>query len=192
MLTEFHDWFTDVHGGYRTEKMAQQYKSQVSSVIKRLQMNEAIRPDNPKPPLCLLLTPRKEGVTLLKQWLSYAVSKYQPGTVRSYRMSLRLFFKFLMQQHKPTMSEVSVETFNAHRDVMSSWSSAQKKKVLRRRLQKHKEDFKKLITSENLYQICHGDQRINAIKQLGNSSKETSQGTEVQRIIDDNSLRSKR
>ena len=40
----------------------------------------------------------------------------------------------------------------------------------------------KLITSENLYEICHGDQRINAIKQLGNLSKETSQGTEVQRI----------
>ena len=192
MLTEFRDWFTDVDGGYRTKKMAQQYKSQVSSVIKRLPVNEAIRPDNPKPPLCLLLTPRKEGVTLLKQWLSYAVSKYQPGSVRSYLMSLRLFFKFLMQEHKPTMSEVSVETLNAHWDVMSSWSSAQKKKVLRRRLQKHEEDFKKLITSENLYQICHGDQRINAIKQLGNSSKETSQGTEVQRIIDDNSLRSKR
>lgn len=155
-------------------------------------MNEAIRPDNPKPPLCLLLTPRKEGVTLLKQWLSYAVSKYQPGTVCSYLMSLRLFFTFLMQEHKPTMSEVSVETLNAHRDVMSSWPSAQKKKVLRRSLQKHEEDFKKLITSENLYQICHGDQRINAIKQLGNSSKETSQGTEVQRIIDDNSLQSKR
>lgn len=83
------------------------------------------------------------------------------------------------------MSEVNVETLNARRDLMSSWSSAQKKKVLRRRLHKHEEDFKKLITSENLYQICHGDQRINAIKQLGNSSKETSQGTEVQRIIND-------
>ena len=185
MLTEFHDWLTDVDGGYRTEKMVLQYKSQVSSVIKRLQMNEAIRPDNSKPPLCLLLTPGKEGVTLLKQWLSYAVSKYQPGTVRSYLMSLRLFFKFLMQEHKPTMSEVNVETLNARRDLMSSWSSAQKKKVLRRRLHKHEEDFKKLITSENLYQICNGDQRINAIKQLGNSSKETSQGTEVQRIIND-------
>ena len=85
MLTEFYEWLTDVDRGYRSEKIAQQYKSQVSSVIKRLQLNETIiRRDNPKPPVCLLLIPGKEGVTLLKQWLSYAVSKYQPGTVRSY------------------------------------------------------------------------------------------------------------
>lgn len=88
-----------------------------------------------------------------------------------------------MQEHKPIMSEVSVETLNARQDLMFSCSSAQKKKVLRR-FQKH-EDFKKLITSENLYQVCHHDQRINAIKQLGNWSKETSQGTEAERIIND-------
>ena len=144
-----------------------------------------VRQDNPKPPVYLLLLPGKEGVTLLKQWLSYAVSKYQPRTVRSYLMSLRLFYKFLTQERKPNMSEVSTDTLNTHRGLMTSWSSAQKKKVLRRKLQKHEEDFKKLITSENLYQICHGDQRINAVKQLGSSSKETSQGTEVQRIISD-------
>ena len=39
MLTEFYDWLMDVDGGYRSKKIAQQYKSQVSSVIKRLQMN---------------------------------------------------------------------------------------------------------------------------------------------------------
>ena len=81
------------------------------------------------------------------------------------------------------MSEVSIETLNARQDLTFSCSSAQKKKVLRR-FQKH-EDFKKLITSENLYQVCHHDQRINAIKQPGNSSKETSQGTEAERIIND-------
>lgn len=186
LMTEFYEWLMDVDGGYRSEKMAQQYKSQVSSVIRRLQMNEmVVRQDNPKPPVYLVLLPGKEGVTLLKQWLSYAVCKYQPGTVRSYLMSLRLFYKFLTQESKPNMSEVSVDTLNARRDLMSSCSLAQKKKVLRRKLQKHEEDFKKLITSENLYQICHGDQRINAVKQLGNSSKETSKGTDVQRIISD-------
>ena len=186
LLTEFYEWLTDVDGGYRSEKIAHQYKSQVLSVIRRLQINETIcRQDNPKPPVYLLLLPGKEGVTLLKQWLSYAVSKYQPGTVRSYLMSVRLFYKFLTQERKPNMSEVSTDTLNARRDLMSSWSSAQKKKVLRRKLQKNEEDFKKLISSENLYQICHGDQRINAVKQLGSSSKETSQGTVVQRIISD-------
>lgn len=69
LLTEFYEWLRDVDGGYRSEKMAQQYKSQVLSVIKRLQMNETeVRHDNPKPPVYLLLLPGKEGVTLLKQW----------------------------------------------------------------------------------------------------------------------------
>ena len=186
LLTEFYEWLTDVDGGYRSEKMAQQYKSQVSSVIRRIQINETVViQDKLKSPEYMLLLQGKEGVKILKRWLSYAVSKYQPGTVRSYLMSLRLFYKFLTQERKPNMSDVSIETLNARRDLMSSWSSAQKKKVLRRKLQKHEEDFKKLISSENFYQVCHGDQRKNAIKQLCNSSKETSAETEVQRVISD-------
>ena len=81
--------------------MAQQYKSQVSSVIRRLQMNETVViRDKSKSPVYLLLLPGKEGVNRLKLWLSYAVSKYQPGTVRSYLMSWRLFYKFLTQERK--------------------------------------------------------------------------------------------
>jgi len=59
---------TDVDGGYRGEKMAQQYKSQVSSVIRRFQMNEtvAIR-DKSKSPVYLLLLPGKEGINRLKR-----------------------------------------------------------------------------------------------------------------------------
>ena len=34
ILTEFYEWLTDVNRGYRSEKIAQQYKSQVSSVKK--------------------------------------------------------------------------------------------------------------------------------------------------------------
>ena len=159
LLTEFYEWLTDVDGGYRGEKMVQQYKSQVSSIIRRLPMNETVViQDKSKSPVYLLLLPGKEGLNLLKQWLSYAVSKYQPGTVRSYLMSLHLFYNFLMQERKPNMSDVSVDTLNARWDLLSSWSSALKKKVLRRKLQKHEEDFKKLIASENLYQVCHGDQ----------------------------------
>ncbi|RMX56077.1 hypothetical protein pdam_00010415 [Pocillopora damicornis] len=75
--------------GYRTTKMAQQYKSQVQSVIRRLKLTKtATKPADPKPPVMyLLLLPGKDGVKLLKTWLSYAVEKYQPGTVRSYLMS---------------------------------------------------------------------------------------------------------
>ena len=187
LLGDFYKWLIDVDGGYRSDKIAQQYKSQVESVVKRLRQRETeTKGVEEKPPsVYLLLLSGKEGVTLLKEWLSYAVEKYQPGTVRSYLMSLRLFYKFLTQERKTDIPNVTVETLNARRDLMTSWSAAQKKKVLKRTLQKHDNDFKKLLSSEQLYKVCHGDQRIKAIKQLGTTSDETNRGEDVQRVINE-------
>ena len=187
LLGGFYKWLIDVDGGYRSDKMAQQYKSQVERVIKRLKMKETGTNDvqENKKSVYLLLQPGKDGVNLLKTWLSYAVEKYQPGTVRSYLMSLRLFYKFLMQERKADMADESVDTINARRDLMTSWSAAQKKKVLKRKLQKYDEDFKKLLSSEQLYKVCHGGQRIKTVKELGATSVETNRGAEVRRVVKD-------
>lgn len=127
----------------------------------------------------------KEGVNLLKKGLSYAVEKYQPETVISYPMSLCLFYKFLTQERKSKLSDVSVYTLNARQDLMTSQSAAQKKKVLKRKLQKYDEDFNKLISSKQFYKVCHGEQRINAIKKLATSSQETNNGSDIQRTAND-------
>ena len=68
---------------------------------------------------------------------------------------------------------------------MTSWSAAQKKKVLKRELQKYDEDFKKRLSSEQLYKVCHGGQRITTVKELGATSVETNRGTEVRRVVTD-------
>ena len=169
--------------------MAQQYKSQVQSVIRRLQLHETtIKVAEPKSPaMYLLMLPGKDGLKLLKTWLSYAVEKYQPGTVRSYLMSLRLFYKFLSQERKSDLPDVSVETLNARRDYMTSWSAAQKKKVLKRKLEIRDEDFRKLLSSEKLHQVCHGNQHVNAVKQLAVTSEETQGGESASRILSDKS-----
>lgn len=186
LFSEFYSWLIDVDGGYRNEKVAQQYKSQVKSVVHRLALKETVTTNNQGK--CssahLLLIPGKEGDTFLKTWLSYAVNRYQPGTVRSYLMSLRLFYKFLMQEHK---NITNVETLNARRDLMTSWSSAQKKKVAKRKLEKRDEDFKKLLSSDKLFKICHGNQHVNAVKQLGSSSEHTNGGRDVSKILSDKS-----
>ena len=129
------------------------------------------------------MQPGKDGVNLLKTWLWYAVENFQPGTVRSYLMSLRLFYKFMMQERKADMADVSVDTLNAGRDLMTSWSAPQKK-VLKIKLQKYDEDFKKLLSSEQLYKVCHGGQRIKTVKELGATS-ETNRGVEVRRVVND-------
>ena len=169
--------------------MAQQYKSQVQSVIRRLQLHETtIKVAEPKSPaMYLLMLPGKDGVKLLKTWLSYAVEKYQPGTVRSYLMSLRLFYKFLSQERKSDLPDVSVETLNARRDYMTSWSAAQKKEVLKRKLEIRDEDFRKLLSSEKLHQVCHGNQHVNAVKQLAVTSEETQGGESASRMLSDKS-----
>ena len=179
----------DVDGGYRSTKMAQQYKSQVQSVIRRLQLHETtIKVAEPKSPaMYLLMLPGKDGLKLLKTWLSYAVEKYQLGTVRSYLMSLRLFYKFLSQERKSDLPDVSVETLNARRDYMTSWSAAQKKKVLKRRLEIRDEDFRKLLSSEKLHQVCDGNQHVNAVKQLAVTSEETQGGESASRMLSDKS-----
>ena len=179
----------DVDGGYRSTKMAQQYKSQVQSVIRRLQLHETtIKVAEPKSPVMyLLMLPGKDGLKLLKTWLSYAVEKYQPGTVRSYLMSLQLFYKFLSQERKSDLPDVSVETLNARRDYMTSWSAAQKKKVLKRKLEIRDEDFRKLLSSEKLHQVCDGNQHVNAVKQLAVTSEETQGGESASRMLSDKS-----
>lgn len=169
--------------------MAQQYKSQVQSVIRRLQLHETtIKVAEPKSPaMYLLMLPGKDGLKLLKTWLSYAVEKYQPGTVRSYLMSLRLFYKFLSQERKSDLPDVSVETLNARRDYMTSWSAARKKKVLKRKLEIRDENFRKLLSSEKLHQVCHGNQHVNAVKQLAVTSEETQGGESASRMLSDKS-----
>ena len=70
---------------------------------------------------------------------------------------------------------------------MSSWSSAQKKKVLRRKLEKYDEDYRKLLTSENLHQVYHGNQHVNAVKQLAATSDETKRGYVTDKTLDETS-----
>ena len=122
----------------------------------------------------------------LRSWLSYVVEKYQPGTVRSYLMSLRLFYKFLSQEEVP-LPNVTKDLLNARCDLMMSWSSAQKKKVLKQKLEKHDEDYRKLLSSENLHKVCHGSLHVNAVKQLAATSTETNCGNITEEIISDKS-----
>ena len=184
------DMDTATDGGYCSTKMAQQFKSQVQSVIRKLKLNEmATKQADPKlPVMYLLLLLGKDGVQVLKAWLSYAVEKYQPRTVRSYLMSLRLFYKFLSQERKSDLPDVSVEMLNARIDYMTSWSAAQKKKVLKRKLEKHDDDFRKLLLlSEKLHQVCHGNQHMNAVKQLAVTSEEKQGGDNASRVLSEKS-----
>lgn len=185
LLDEFYEYLIDVDGVYRSVKVAQQYKSQVQSIIRTCKMK--LTESDPKkyehedlPSFHVLLIPGMTGVKFLRSWLSYVV-KYQPGTGRSYLMSLHLFYKFPSQEEVP-LPNVTKDLLNARRR-----SSAQKKKVLKRKLEKHDEDYRKLLSSKNLHKVCHGSLHVNAVKQLAATSTETNRGNITEEIISDKS-----
>ena len=128
LLAKFYEYLIGVDGGYRSVKVAQQYKSQVESIIctRKMKLTESNLEQHEHedlPSFYLLLISGMTGVKFLRSWLSYMVEKYQPGTVRSYLMSLRLSYKFLSQEEVP-LPNVTKDLLNARRDPMTSWSSA--------------------------------------------------------------------
>ncbi|XP_066021896.1 uncharacterized protein [Pocillopora verrucosa] len=166
LLNEFHSWLIDVDGGYRCAKVAGQYKSQVKRIMKVLSEDFPQAANE----IDLVTVEGHDGVVMLRKWLGQLSEEYQPGTIRSYLMSLRLFLKFLVQEEK---GQDRLDTLHARRDLLTSWSSAQRKKVLKRKLEKHDMDFAKLLSSEDLYKVSNGQQRINIIKALGTAAEKS-------------------
>ena len=59
--------------------------------------------------------------------------------------------------------------------------------MLTRKLEKHDEDYRKLLLSENLNKVCHGSLHVNAVKQLAATSTETNRGNITEKILSDES-----
>ncbi|CAH3139452.1 unnamed protein product, partial [Pocillopora meandrina] len=184
LLNEFHSWLIDVDGGYRCAKVAGQYKSQVKRIMKVLSEDFPQAANE----IDLVTVEGHDGVVMLRKWLGQLSEEYQPGTIRSYLMSLRLFLKFLVQEEK---GQDRLDTLHARRDLLTSWSSAQRKKVLKRKLEKHDMDFAKLLSSEDLYKVSNGQQRINIIKALGTAAEKSKACGEPVLVNDQTFLRSK-
>ena len=59
--------------------------------------------------------------------------------------------------------------------------------MLKRKLEKHDEDYRKLLSNENLHKVCHGSLHVNAVNQLAATSTETIRGNITEKIISDKS-----
>lgn len=95
LLSEFYMWLVDVDGGYQNEKSSAKHYAEVDP-----HRNSHHKKSGKMPFSTFAVIPGKDGDTFLKSWLSYAVNRYQPGTVQSCLMSLRLFYKFLIQEQR--------------------------------------------------------------------------------------------
>jgi hypothetical protein len=66
-----------------------------------------------------------------------------------------------------------------------SYAGAQKKKVLKRKLEKYDEDYLKVLSGPKLHKVCNGSQRVNTIKQLGSASEKNNSGEEAPVLMND-------
>ena len=78
-----YEYLIDLDGGYRSVKVAEQYQSQVLSIIRTCKMHMKQTESNPKQyehedlhSFHLLLISGTPGVKFLRSWLSYVVEKY--------------------------------------------------------------------------------------------------------------------
>ena len=97
---------------------------------------------------------------------------YGVGTVKSYLMSLRHYFSFLLSE-RPAEVEFHPEDVRAARDKVRMWSKAYKKDSSTRRWQKLEEDQQNLLTPANIQLFERSEAARTAVKILGQHSDTT-------------------
>lgn len=120
--------------------MAQQFKSQVKSVVRRLKLNWHCHQGS--------LTEATCSVSATASGIRWG-DAFECGSRTLWKSTSEGLSDSRSTQRKSDLPDVRVDTLNAHRDYVTSWSATQKKKVLKRKLEKRDDDFRKLLSSES-------------------------------------------
>ncbi|CAB3978646.1 Neurofilament medium polypeptide [Paramuricea clavata] len=107
--------------------------------------------------------------------------KYEAVAIKSYLMSLRHFYSFLLSE-KPDGVEFNVEDINVKREKIHFWSTTYKRDSCTRRWQKLEEDTENLLTSESIQNFEKSEAAREAIKIIGQYSYPTETAPVVQAL----------
>ncbi|CAB4033290.1 Neurofilament medium polypeptide, partial [Paramuricea clavata] len=135
---KFAEWMLSADGGRRDEKTAKQHSSQLFGMLKAIDETEDINS---------LLDLELVRNVFLK---CYVVDKnYEVGTIKSYLMSLRHFFSFLLSS-KPAEMDCSADDVKAAREKVQMWSTSYRRESSIRKWKKLEEDFQNRLTTMNI------------------------------------------
>ena len=161
VLGKFAEWMLSADGGRRDEKTAKQHSSQLFGMLKAIDETEDINS---------LLDLELVRNVFLK---CYVVDKnYEVGTIKSYLMSLRHFFSFLLSS-KPAEMDFSADDVKAAREKVQMWSTSYRRESSVRKWQKLEEDFQNRLTTTNIKKFEKSEAVREAIKVLGKHSDVT-------------------
>ncbi len=168
VLTKFEEWLESLDGGKRDKKTVKQHSSQLWKILMVIDDSGDIS--------SLLDINLVRHLFLTKH---VEEKKYKAGTIKSYLMSLRHYFSFLLSD-RPAEVEFCTEDIRAVRDKISMWSTSYKKESCNRRWQKLEEDAKKRLTPANIQTFEKSEAACEAVKILGQHSDPTQSATMTQ------------
>ena len=158
VIVKFEEWMLSPDGGRRDAKTAKQHSAQLFGMLKAIDDQEDIQS---------LLDLALVRNVFLK---SHVVTKnYEVGTIKSYLMSLRHFFSFLLSD-KPDEMDFTSDDVKAAREKVQLWSTSYRKESSVRKWQKLEEDFQNRLTAANITKFEKSEAARNAIKELGKHS----------------------
>jgi site-specific recombinase XerD len=161
LVAEFEEWMSSPDGGKRDDKTVKQHAAQLLKLLTVLG-----QPDD----VASLLDVKLIQSVFLNGYVKD--KEFQPGTIKSYLMSLRHYYTFLLS-HRPDGVEFHAEDVRSAREKIQMWSKSYKKEACTRRLEKQEEDLSHILTPENICLFEKSEAARLAIKILGEQSNTT-------------------
>lgn len=158
VLIKFEEWLKSPDGGKRDNKTVNQHSAQLVNMLNAIHDTGEIES---------LLDIGLVRSAFLKTHVE--AKKYEPGTIKSYLMSLRHFFSFLLTEN-PDEVNFNVEEVTSSREKVRLWSTSYKRDSCTRRWMKLEEDVFNHLTPANIREFEKSEVAREAVKLIGQFS----------------------
>ena len=158
LIAEFQDWLASPDGSKKDPKTVMQHGSQLFIMLKAIDDSENIKS---------LLDLKLIRHLFLNKHVKD--KKYEAGTIKSYLMSLRHFYSFLLSD-KPGSITFNWLDVSASREKVKMWSASYKRESSTRKWQKLEEDMLNRLTPSNIRKLEKSTAAREAIKIIGKYS----------------------
>lgn len=155
VLVMLANWLQSPDGGKKDEKTAKQHVSQIKNILSLIDAERRVMSLFD----CSLLN---------EKFVKYAEQKYVPQTIKSYFMSLRHFYSYVLAE-KPVI-DATTELVTQMMEKVKRWSSSYKRSSQKRKWEKMEEDRVELVTPEKIQQFERSQAARDAVILLGKMS----------------------
>lgn len=155
VLVRLANWLQSPDGGKKDEKTAKQHVSQVKNILSLIDAERRV-------------TSLLDCSLLNDKFVKYAEQKYVPQTIKSYFMSLRHFYSYVLAE-KPEI-DATTELVTQMMEKIKRWSSSYKRSSQKRKWEKMEEDRVELVTPEKIQQFERSQAARDAVILLGKLS----------------------